>query len=164
MSNEELKLLPAKSSPAKHKGGSTSAFWKNKEIVAKLEAAFANDATIEQACFEAKIAPSRYWNYKKKNQEAVNAWEMLSQQNQLKAKSNIVARIYKGDIELSKWYLERRSNEFMPKQKQHLADAEGDKLDVPSVIAEAINRAYGKGSPADVSTSSAGSPRPVHGG
>lgn len=80
----------------------------NKDVLSKLEAAFINGFTDEQACIYASISPVTLYRYCEKHPEFRKTKELLRHSPELKAKLNINNRINKGDVEISKWYLERK--------------------------------------------------------
>ena len=117
-----------------HPGGSEIAFWKNSDTIERLKAAFANDATKAQACVAAGITRSSYYAYRKKNPDIVARWEELNLNNNLKAKSNIINKIHKGNVELSKWYLERKEKSYIEKTQHNMANADGKNIKLQSVV------------------------------
>ena len=89
------------------------------DVIAKLEHAFAIDATREQACDYADIDPSTLWRWEQKYPELCKKFERMRQRLPLKAKENIALRIHGqptlGDTELSKWFLEKKEKGYVPK-------------------------------------------------
>jgi len=81
----------------------------------KLEIAFSNDATDEQACFIANISPSSLYNYQKEHPEFLERKRALKAMMSYQAKSNLKELIYsqekeleKERIEASKWILPKK--------------------------------------------------------
>lgn len=83
----------------------------------KLEEAFLNDATDEQACFVANICPATLYNYQKEHPEFLERKQLLKGDLKYKAKLKIKEAILNEDKPLtSQWYLERKDKDFKPKQ------------------------------------------------
>jgi hypothetical protein len=83
------------------------------KVVGKLKEAFLNDCNVVQACRYAGIHKDSYYNYIKENKEFSDEIELLRNDLKLKSKFNIAKKIKEGDLDTSKWYLERRAkNEF----------------------------------------------------
>ena len=79
-----------------------------KEVVGKLELAFSRGLNITEACDFVGLSRDTYYE-KLKNDKGFSD-KMSRAQNHLisSAKINIAAGIESGDIDLSKWYLERK--------------------------------------------------------
>lgn len=87
-----------------------------KEVLQKLEYAFAMDCTDEESCLYAGISPSSLYNYQAQKPEFLERKKLLRQTPVLKARTALVEALEK-DPELSLKYLERkRKDEFSPKQ------------------------------------------------
>jgi len=86
----------------------------NPDNIKKLGEAFAIGATIVQACDYADISPQTYDNWINKNPELLEYFKRMKEKLPLKAKSNIAASIHghgtSGDINLSKWLVERKES------------------------------------------------------
>lgn len=78
------------------------------EIINKLEQAYSIDATDEEACIFAGIGMSTLYDYQNRNPDFVERKRLLKDKLVLKARTNIASGINKGDIDLSKWYIERK--------------------------------------------------------
>ena len=75
----------------------------------KIEGAFSNGATDEEACFVANISTSTLYNYQEKYPEFVERKEGLKNMIKYQAKSNIAEAIRRNNkTEDSKWYVERK--------------------------------------------------------
>lgn len=86
-----------------------------KETIAKLEAAFAVDASIIEACFYAGIDDSTYYRFKKENKEKCEQMERLRLKPILAARERIAKSVQTSD-QMASWFLERkRKNEFATK-------------------------------------------------
>ncbi|WP_044669615.1 hypothetical protein [Streptococcus suis] len=84
--------------------------------VKKLEEAFLRGLSDEEACLYADISKPTLYDYCDKNPDFFDRKELLKQRVKTRAKLNISKAIEDGDIDLSKWYLERRDNDFKTKQ------------------------------------------------
>lgn len=82
----------------------------------KLEELFVRGLSDEEACLIADIGTTTLYDYCKENPEFSERKELLKQRVKTRAKLNISKAIEDGDIDLSKWYLERRDNDFKTKQ------------------------------------------------
>lgn len=101
----------------KHAGGRPTVM--TKETLDKLKTAYDYGCTDEEACLHAEIDVSTLCKYQKKHPQFVADKEARKKRPVLKARSNIVKRIIKGDISLSQWYLTKKlRREF------------GDKVDI----------------------------------
>lgn len=82
----------------------------------KLEELFVRGLSDEEACLLANIGTTTLYDYCKENPEFSERKELLKQRVKIRAKLNISKVIEDGDTDLSKWYLERRDNDFKTKQ------------------------------------------------
>ncbi len=87
-----------------------------KSMVGKLESFFVRGLSDREACLLADIHPDTLYAYCKEHPEFSDRKELLKQRVKTRAKLNISKAIEDGDIDLSKWYLERRDNDFKTKQ------------------------------------------------
>jgi len=86
-----------------------------KEVVKKLEEAFAIDATITEACFYANISRETFYNWMKANKKLFDRLEELRANPVLTARTTVCNAI-KTDSDLAMRYLERkRKGEFSPR-------------------------------------------------
>lgn len=89
-----------------------------KATIQKLEDGFMKGLTDEQCCDYADISSSTLYNYCNEHPEFMEKKERLKNSPSVKAKINVVEAIESGDIELSKWWLERKNKaEFSTKQE-----------------------------------------------
>lgn len=87
------------------------------EMIRKLELLFAKGLTDREACLIADLSPSTLYDYCTANPEFAERKELLKEQPKTKAKLNIAEAIEKEDVDISKWYLERKAkDEFSTKQ------------------------------------------------
>lgn len=98
----------------------------------KLESAFSNDATDEQACFLANISEATLYNYQKEHPEFIERKKALKKMITYQAKVNIKNKIIEGDIETSKWILPKREKEDYS-ERQELTGKDGKDLIVQPV-------------------------------
>jgi len=88
----------------------------DKDTVGKLEQAFAKGATVEMACFYAKISRDAYYDFIKKNPEFSDRFEDLRSQPVLKALDTLTNSL--NNVEDAKWLLERRfKKEYSTRQE-----------------------------------------------
>lgn len=78
------------------------------EVIAKLEQAFANAFTDEQACIFASISKDSLYDYIKKNHSFGDRKEELKKRVDIKAKTQVIEAIKNGDMPTAKWWLERK--------------------------------------------------------
>lgn len=103
-------------SAKKHAGGRPKKI--TESVLKKLEYGFMKGLTDEQCCNFADIAPQTLYNYCKEHPKFLERKEQLKNSPTVKAKLNIVEQIEKGDLDTSKWYLERKAkSEFSTKQE-----------------------------------------------
>ncbi len=81
----------------------------NKITLEKLEKAFMMGCTVDEASIYAEIDHSTYYNYIKKHPEYKEKIENLRHRPRLRARMNVVRDIERGNLDTSKWYLERKS-------------------------------------------------------
>lgn len=87
------------------------------EVVGKLEYAFAKDFNVCEACDYAGIHRDSYYEWLKKCPEFSDRMEKAQTNLKRKAKINIADKIEEGDIDVTKWFLERRAkDEYSVKQ------------------------------------------------
>ena len=88
------------------------------EVVTKLEVAFSRDCSDTEACIFAGISRMTLHRYQEDNPEFCDRKALLKDTLVLKARTNIAERIEKGDLETSKWYIERKKRgEFSTRQE-----------------------------------------------
>jgi len=99
---------------------------KKKDVLDKLEQAFALDCTIEEACLHANINPSTYYVWVKKDKKLSERFNALRNKPVLLARKTLVEGL-KDNPELSLKYLERkRKSEFSLRMENINADGEID--------------------------------------
>lgn len=109
-----------KTSTKKHAGGRPSVM--TKDMLQKLELAFLKGLSDRQACHFADISLQTLYNYCNKHPEYFERKEQLKLNPTIQAKLNVAEGIESGDVELSKWYLERKAkDEFSTKQEVGLS-------------------------------------------
>ena len=84
---------------------------------AKLEYAFGIGCTNTEACIYADIAESTFYSWIEKDEQLMERFKVLKSTPVLKAKEAIFSALSKGDVQTSKWFLERRSDDFKPKMQ-----------------------------------------------
>ena len=88
------------------------------EVIAKLEYGFMKGLTDLECCLYADISKDALYDYCNKYPEFSDRKEELKKNPSVKAKLNVTEAIEQGDVDLSKWYLERKNkDEFSLKQE-----------------------------------------------
>lgn len=80
-------------------------------VLRKLEEAFSFGATDLEACHLANISKTTLYDYQGKNPEFAERKEGLKDMLKYQARVNISKEINKGNLETSRWYLERKAKE-----------------------------------------------------
>lgn len=89
------------------------------EVITKLEQAFSIGCSDDEACIYADISRMTLHRYQKENPDFCDRKELLKKKLVLKARTNIASKINEGDIDVSKWYAERKAkDEFSTKVEQ----------------------------------------------
>lgn len=83
--------------------------------VSLLLVAFNNGYNVEEACAYAGIAKQTYYDWEKHKTGFLDAMTRAKQMPNRKAKENILGAMAEGDVNASKWWLERRDPEFKSK-------------------------------------------------
>lgn len=87
-------------------------------VVGKVELGFSKGLNKTECAKFAGISRDTLYEYIKENPKFSDRIEELQSHPSMKAKINLADRIEKGDIEASKWYLERKNrDEFSLKQQ-----------------------------------------------
>lgn len=90
----------------------------NDDVLRKLEDGFIKGLSDREACLYADIAPSTLYDYCKQQPAFSERKELLKNQVKVQAKLNVAEEVNNGNIDLSKWYLERKAkDEFSLKQE-----------------------------------------------
>ena len=95
--------------------------------VNKLEQGFINGLSDVQACRYAGISRTTLFNYQEENPEFINRKEGLREDVKMHAKLNIAKKVMgtgkgDGDIDTSKYVLDRTDPDFKPKNKLEIED------------------------------------------
>ena len=86
-------------------------------VLGKLELLFAKGLSDREACLIVDINPTTLYDYCNTHPDFKERKELLKEKPKTTAKLNIAEAIENGDIENSKWYLERKAkDEFSTKQ------------------------------------------------
>lgn len=101
-----------------------------KDILQKLEDAFAFTYTDEEACLYAGIATATLYNYQKKNPKFVERKNALRLTPNLAAKKVLVEAIPK-NLDQSRWWATHKMPEFNPTKKLEVSN--------PNAMAEEAN-------------------------
>lgn len=98
-----------KKTTKKKKAGRTSKY--SETIVSKLELAFKNDFNVSQACDYANISRDTYYKWLEEKKGFSDRMEAAKSNLIRTAKINLARAVRKGDLDTSKWVLERRAKE-----------------------------------------------------
>lgn len=90
------------------------------ETIHKLEEAFAIDATVEEACYYANIAPSTYYLWVSENEELLENFNRLRNKPILLARQTVVKKITESYSNAMDYLKRKKKQEF------------GDNLDMTS--------------------------------
>lgn len=90
----------------KNKGGRPTVMTPDK--LAKLQEAFLNSATDEEACLVAGISTSSLYDYQNEHPEFLEEKKLLKQDTNYKSRTNIVKAIREGNLQQSNWWIERK--------------------------------------------------------
>ena len=87
------------------------------DTLTKLELAFSYWLTDDEACLFVNISPPTLYRYINKNPEFWKKKELLKNKPKIKAKMNVLEALNSKNIDVSKWYLERKAKwEFGTKE------------------------------------------------
>lgn len=99
------------------------------EMVQKLEYGFLKGLTDVECCLYAGISKQTLYDYCNKHPEFTDRKEDLKKQPSVQAKLNVTEAIEQGDVDLSKWYLERRNKDEFSLKQEIKADVSIEKLE-----------------------------------
>lgn len=89
-------------------------------VVAKLKDAFLDNLSIENACIEAGIDDATFYRHYKKNENFARKIDYWRGNQERLALRNITKELEKGNVELSKWTVERLRDDYKTKTKQEI--------------------------------------------
>lgn len=113
----------------------------NEEIVGKLEYAFSKDFNIGEACDYAGIHRDSYYEWIKNNKEFSDRMEQAQTNLKRKAKINIADKIEEGDMDVTKWFLERRAkDEYSTKQAVEMSGLEDEQSKLSELLEQRKKR------------------------
>ena len=104
--------------------------------VRKLEIGFARGYNDTECCKYADISRDTYYRWIRENEDFSDRMELAKCDLNIKAKNNIADEIEKGNIEISKWHLERRARDEYSVKQNVTADLSGDVVVVVDLIDE----------------------------
>ena len=101
------------------------------DLVAKLFEAFAYGLTDAEACLYCGINDKTMYSYFIKHPDQQERKELVKKKPIMRAKLNVVNSIDSGDLDISKWYLERKvKEEFSLKQEYELSNKDDKPFEV----------------------------------
>lgn len=87
-------------------------------VVSKLKTAFEQGSNVLRSCAYAEITNKSYYRYLEAHPELRDIFEYARQKPILLAESNLIKKLNEGDVETSKWYLERKAKgEYSTRQE-----------------------------------------------
>lgn len=101
-------------------------------VVGKLEIAFRNDFNVQEACDFAEINRDTFYEWIKNKPEFSDRMEAAKSHPKRMAKMKVIKAIEEGDVDVAKWFLERRAKEeYAPKHEMAVGQLNEckDKLD-----------------------------------
>jgi hypothetical protein len=81
--------------------------FKKEEVIASLEPLFRLGYSIDKACSLAKFTPSTVYRWAQQEPELATHIKSLQAMVGAKARKNVATAINKGDVQSSRWWLER---------------------------------------------------------
>lgn len=102
-------MAKSNSKPVKKKNNHPSKY--TPETITKLEAAFANAFTVEEACLYSDISKVTFYDWLEKKPSFALRIEKAKNSVGMKAKQVVVGAVNKGDVETSKWWLKSKHPE-----------------------------------------------------
>ncbi len=81
------------------------------DAVRKLEQAFAIGCTVEEACTVSGVSRSAYYKRLEVDEQFMDKMERAKLFTTIQARHTVCLAIKNGDIDTSKWYLERKLRE-----------------------------------------------------
>ena len=108
----------------KNKGGRPTVM--TEERVKKLELGFLKGLNDTECCNYVGISRQTLYDYCAKHPEFADRKEELKTHPSTTAKLNVVEAIENGDVELSKWWLERRNKAEFSTRQEIEADVKND--------------------------------------
>lgn len=85
-------------------------------VISQLKQAFLMGCNITQACVFAGVSTNFYYKTLLiERPELANDFEELRENIKLKARKNVFEKVESGDLETSKWILEKTDKDFNPK-------------------------------------------------
>ena len=99
------------------------------ELVSKMEYGILKGLNDTECCLYAGISRQTLYEYISKHPEFADRKEELKKQPSTTAKLNVVEAIENGDIDISKWYLERRNKEEFSLRQEVDANVSVSKLE-----------------------------------
>ena len=103
------------------------------EAEALLILSLQNGLNRTQACLQAGISRPAFYIELERNETFLDKIDKAEQFGSMKARQNIMKSIDSGDLNTSKWYLERKDPEFKPK-----SDLTSDDMPLKTALVEFV--------------------------
>lgn len=118
----------------------------NEDLWEDLSAAFSMGCNEDEACLYAKIPRAVYDSYIEKDEQMAKKFATLKKNTTLLAKKNVYNDLVGGDVNTSKYILDRLSKNEGYSTRNEVTGADGSKLfNLSEDEQERISRAMGRG-------------------
>ena len=97
-------------------------------VLLKLEEAFQKGMNNRQACFLANVSERVFYDVLSKNEELSHRFESMKENTNIIAKNNIHSKLLDGDVDTSKWQLEKRQKEEYSSKQELDMTSKGEKI------------------------------------
>ena len=104
------------------------------EVLQRFEQGLCWGWNVEDSCKYAGISESSLYTLQRQRPELRSRFALLRKRKEMRARRNISLALEEGDINTSKWFLERRSADFGPKARVDMAVQR--ELDESEVVAQ----------------------------
>jgi hypothetical protein len=96
------------------------------EVISKLEEGFCNNLNDLEACLYAGISKKTLYNYQAENPDFYARKELLKSNITMHAKHNVARSIKAGELQESKWHLERVAKQEYSTRQENLIQGDPD--------------------------------------
>ncbi len=97
-------------------------------VLLKLEEAFQKGMNNRQACFLANVSEAVFYAVLAKNKELSERFESIKENTNIIAKNNIHSKLLEGDVDTSKWQLEKRQKDEYSSKQELDVTSKGERL------------------------------------
>ena len=89
------------------------------DVVKKLEDGFLLGLNVVECCLYANITKATFYNYANENEGFLDRMKQLQENIKMRAKLNLANDIKQGDVDTSKWYLEKKKKKEFSVRSEH---------------------------------------------